>query len=168
MWFGMLGVCIAEREWAEPGTEDCEVHDGDNVKEVSMLGEPPMWQITLPYKKGCIELHICCKGASNYYWQNSLGVERGGVGLAWQECTRMSLRDLVLWEAVMGWLGQMFCTCESFSVICQRLRTDWEKYHSCGEYGFTIGRTVLGLAAMRRVVQEGVTGVEESFWRCCE
>ena len=44
-----------------------------------------------------IGLHACHKSASGYYWQNSLSAERGDVGLPWQECTRISLRDLVLW-----------------------------------------------------------------------
>ena len=34
------------------GIEDHEVHDGDNVKEVFGLGEPPMCYITLPVSKG--------------------------------------------------------------------------------------------------------------------
>ena len=48
----MLGVCSAEGEWVGRGIEDHEVHDGDEVKEVSGLGEPPMWHITLPVSKG--------------------------------------------------------------------------------------------------------------------
>ena len=46
-------------------------------------------------------------------------------------------------------------------MICQRFRTDWEKCLPSGEYGVTIGRTLLGLAVLgglwRRVSQE---------WRC--
>ena len=52
MWFGMLGVCSTEGEWVGCGIEDHEVHDSDKVKEVSGLGEPPMWHITLPVLKG--------------------------------------------------------------------------------------------------------------------
>ena len=47
----MLRVCSAEGEWAERGIEDREVHDSDKVKEVSGLGEPHMWHITLPVSK---------------------------------------------------------------------------------------------------------------------
>ena len=51
-WFGRLGVCSAEGEWAERGVEDREVHDSDKVKEVSGLGKPSMWHITLLISKG--------------------------------------------------------------------------------------------------------------------
>ena len=44
-----------------------------------------------------IGLHVSGKSSSGYYWQNSLGAEHGDVGLPWQECTRMSSRDSVLW-----------------------------------------------------------------------
>ena len=33
-------------------------------------------------------------------------------------------------------------------MICQRFRTNWEKYLLSGEYLSTIRRTVLGLAAL--------------------
>ena len=58
----------------------------------------------------------------------------------------------------MGWLDQTFCSSESFSMICQRFRTDWEKCLPSGEYGVMIGRTLLGLAVLgglwRRVSRE--------------
>ena len=58
----------------------------------------------------------------------------------------------------MGWLDQMFCSCGSFSMICQHFYADWEKCLPFVEYGVTIGRTVLGLAAVgglyRRALRE--------------
>ena len=48
----MHGVCSAEGEWAGRGIEDRQVHNGDNVKNVSRFGEPPMWQIILSISKG--------------------------------------------------------------------------------------------------------------------
>ena len=57
--------------------------------------------------KGCVSVGRCGlsgigsrtnhQGVSGYYGRCSLGAERRNVGLAWQECTRMSLRDSVLW-----------------------------------------------------------------------
>ena len=44
-----------------------------------------------------IGLYVCRKSAGGYYWRNLLGTEHGDVGLPWQECTRMSVRDSVLW-----------------------------------------------------------------------
>ena len=35
MWFSPLDVCRTEGTWAGRGIEDCEVHNDDNVKEVS-------------------------------------------------------------------------------------------------------------------------------------
>ena len=81
-----------------------------------------------------IGLHTDHKGVGGYYWYNLLGAECRDVGLAWRECTKMSLRGLVLWEAVMEWLGQMLCICGSFTKICQRSPTDWEKYLPSSEY----------------------------------
>ena len=43
----------------------------------------------------------------------------------------------------MEWLGQILCSCGSFSMICQRSFTDWEK---CLPF-----------------VEKGVTGLEEGF-----
>ena len=48
----MLSVCSAEEKWKGRGTEDREVHEGDNVKEVSRFGESPIWYITLSASKG--------------------------------------------------------------------------------------------------------------------
>ena len=44
-----------------------------------------------------IRTHINDQSVSDYYGQCLLGAERRDVGLAWRECTRMSLRDSVLW-----------------------------------------------------------------------
>ena len=63
----------------------------------------------------------------------------------------------------MGWLGQVFCIYRSFSVICHQFHTNWEKCLLSGEYGVTIGRTIFEACCLRRPVEEGVTGVEESF-----
>ena len=58
----------------------------------------------------------------------------------------------------------MFCCCRLFSMICQWFCSDWEKCLPSGEYGVTIGRTVLGLAALgylwRRVSQEWSRALE--------
>ena len=51
-WIAILSVYRVEGEWVGCGIEDHEVHDGENVKEVCRLGEPPMWHITLPVSKG--------------------------------------------------------------------------------------------------------------------
>ena len=48
-------------------------------------------------------------------------------------------------------------------MICHRFHTNWEKCLLSGEYGVTIGRTIFGACCLRRPVEEGVTGVEESF-----
>ena len=40
--------------------------------------------------------HTDHQGVSGYYCRHSFGAERKDVGLAWQECTRMCLRDSVL------------------------------------------------------------------------
>ena len=48
----MHSVCSVDGEWVGCGIEDREVNDGDNVKEVSRLRDPPMWQIMLPVLKG--------------------------------------------------------------------------------------------------------------------
>ena len=37
------------------------------------------------------------QGVNGYYCWCLLRAERRDVGLAWQECTRMSLKDSVLW-----------------------------------------------------------------------
>ena len=50
-WFGMLGVCRMEGKWVGRGIEDREVHNNDNVKEVSRMGKPPMWCIILLVSK---------------------------------------------------------------------------------------------------------------------
>ena len=57
--------------------------------------------------KGCVPLCRCGlagiglrtnhQGASGYYGRCSLGAKRTDLSLAWRECTRMSLRDSVLW-----------------------------------------------------------------------
>ena len=49
-----------------------------------------------------IGLHTDHQDVSGYYLGSSLGAEHRDVGLAWQECTRISLRDSVLWWAVIG------------------------------------------------------------------
>ena len=58
----------------------------------------------------------------------------------------------------MGWLGQVPCSCGSLSIIMQWSRTDWKKGLPIGEYGATIGWTVLELDALvflwRRLSQE--------------
>ena len=41
IWFGMLGM-KGRKKWVGCGIEDSELHDIDNVKEVSRWGEPPM------------------------------------------------------------------------------------------------------------------------------
>ena len=51
----------------------------------------------------------------------------------------------------MGWLSQMFRSCGSFSIICQRLCANWEKCLPSGEYGVTIGRNDLGLTALEEL-----------------
>ena len=55
-------------------------------------------------------------------------------------------------------LGQMLCSCGSFSVICQWSCTDLENFLPSIECGITTGRTVLELDApgiwWRRVSQE--------------
>ena len=51
VWY-MLGVCSAEGEWGGRGIEDREVYAGDKVKDVTRLGEPPMWQTMLWVSKG--------------------------------------------------------------------------------------------------------------------
>ena len=97
------------------------------------LGEEPIWCTNLPlylYQKvrACwevrlaeIELYTDHKGVSGYHLPNSLRAECKDVGLVWQECTKMSLRDSVLWYTVMGWPGQMLRSYVLFSKICQRL-----------------------------------------------
>ena len=47
----------------------------------------------------------------------------------------------------MGGLGQMLCSCESFSMICQWSCTDLENCLPSDEYGVTTGRTDLELDA---------------------
>ena len=47
----------------------------------------------------------------------------------------------------MGGLGQMLCSCGSFSVICQWFRTNMENYLPSDEYRVTTGRTHLELDA---------------------
>ena len=61
----------------------------------------------------------------------------------------------------------MFCSCGSFSMISEWFCTDWEKYLPSREYGVTIGRTVLGLAAMGDCGGGCHRSVGE-LWRCCE
>ena len=46
-----------------------------------------------------------------------------------------------------GGLGQMLCSCRSFSTICQWSRTDLENCLPSNEYGVTTGRTDLELDA---------------------
>ena len=41
----------------------------------------------------------------------------------------------------MGELEQMLCSFGSFSLICQRSRTDLENFLPSNEYGVTTGRT---------------------------
>ena len=48
-----------------------------------------------------------------------------------------------------GGLGQMLCSCGSFSMIYQWSRTDLENCLPSDEYGFTTGRTDLELDALR-------------------
>ena len=40
-WFGKLSICSTEGNWAGRGIEDRELHDVNNVKEVSRLRETP-------------------------------------------------------------------------------------------------------------------------------
>ena len=49
-----------------------------------------------------IGLHTDHQDVSGYYLGYSLGAEHRDVGLAWQECTRIFLRDSVLRWAVIG------------------------------------------------------------------
>ena len=70
----------------------------------------------------------------------------------------MSLRDSVLWQAVIGGLGQILSSCRSFSMMCQWFRADLENCLPSDEYGVTTGRTGLELDALgvlqRRVSRE--------------
>ena len=91
------------------GIEDREVYDGDKVKKVSGLGrggEHPCGKQCCQYQK--VGLHgkvrlagmglcICRESISGHYKRNFVGTEREDIGLVWRECTRMSLRDSVLW-----------------------------------------------------------------------
>ena len=49
----------------------------------------------------------------------------------------------------MDGLGQILCSCGSFSMICQWSRTDLENCLPSDEYGVTTGTTNLGLDAFR-------------------
>ena len=49
----------------------------------------------------------------------------------------------------MRGLGQMLCSCGSFSMICQWSRIDLENCLPFDEYGVTTGRTDLELDAFR-------------------
>ena len=60
----------------------------------------------------------------------------------------MSFRNLVFWLAVMGALGQMLRSCESFSMICQWSRTDLEICLPSDESGVTTGGIDLELRAL--------------------
>ena len=53
---------------------------------------------------------------------NNKIAESGVVGLAWQEFTKMSLRN-----SVVGCLGHMLCSCGSFLMIWQQSYTDLKK-----------------------------------------
>ena len=49
----------------------------------------------------------------------------------------------------MGGLGQMLCSCGSFSMICQWFCTDLENCLPLDQYGVMTGRTDLELDAFR-------------------
>ena len=55
----------------------------------------------------------------------------------------------------------MFC---SFLNDLPAVLYDWEKCLAFGEYGVTIGRTVLGLAALGNLCH----GSGGELWRCCK
>ena len=57
----------------------------------------------------------------------------------------------------MGGLGQMVCSCGSFSIICQWSHTDLENFLPSHEYEDTTGRKDLGS------VEVSVMRVEEGF-----
>ena len=59
-------------------------------------------------------------------------------------------------------LGQMLCSCGSFSMICQWFRTDLENCLPSDEYGVTTGRTDLEIDASG-FLEKSVRRVEEGF-----
>ena len=124
--------------------------------------------------KGCVPVCRCGlaeiglrtnhQGASGYYGRCSLGAKRTDLSLAWRECTRMSLRDSVLWQAVMERLGQTLCSCGSFSKICQWSLIDLENCLTSDGSGVTSWRTFLELDVLgvlqRRVSRESRRALE--------
>ena len=86
------------------------------------------------------------------------------VGLACRECIRMSLRDSVLWQAVIGGLDQMLCSWGSFSIICHRSCTDLEKILPSKEDGWQLGGLLWDLMPWWYHGEGRYGGALEMFW----
>ena len=86
--------CKAKVEWMEHGVELHECHLYQWVSASC--------KVWVGYDRVAYWSPRCVFG---YYWRCLLGTKCRDVGLTWRECTRMSLRDSVLWETVM-WRGK--------------------------------------------------------------